>query len=110
MMSLVVSGLIGTTVFAIGTAAGLQFIGLGNLSEVNWFTILYWAQNTSSLETGAWWTFVPAGLAIAVFGMGCTFVNYGIDQISNPRLQQARKQLRRGPIAIRRPAAAEAQA
>lgn len=98
MMSLVVSGLIGTTVFAIGTAAGLQFIGLGNVSEVNWFTVLYWAQNTSSLETGAWWTFVPAGLAIAIFGMGCTFVNYGIDQISNPRLEQARKELRRSPL------------
>jgi peptide/nickel transport system permease protein len=97
MMSLVVSSLIGTTIFAIGTAAGLQFIGLGNVSEVNWFTVLYWAQNTSSLETGAWWTFVPAGLAIAVFGMGCTFVNYGIDQISNPRLESVRKQLRFGP-------------
>lgn len=97
MMSLVVSALIGTTVFAIGTAAGLQFIGLGNVSEVNWFTILYWAQNTSSLETGAWWTFLPAGLAIAVFGMGCTFINYGIDQISNPRLESVRKQLRFGP-------------
>jgi peptide/nickel transport system permease protein len=103
MISLVVSGLIGTTVFAIGTAAGLQFIGLGNLSEVNWFTILYWAKNTSSLETGAWWTFVPPGLAIALFGMGCTFVNYGIDQISNPRLQHARKQLRRGPLPLRSP-------
>lgn len=102
MMSLVVSALIGTTVFAIGTAAGLQFIGLGNVSEVNWFTILYWAQNTSSLQTGAWWTFVPAGLAIAIFGMGCTFVNYGIDQISNPRLEQARKQLRGGPPLMRR--------
>jgi peptide/nickel transport system permease protein len=111
MISLVVSGLIGTTVFAIGTAAGLQFIGLGNLSEVNWFTILYWAKNTSSLETGAWWTFVPPGLAIALFGMGCTFVNYGIDQISNPRLQHARKQLRRGPLRIRltRTAAGTAQ-
>jgi peptide/nickel transport system permease protein len=102
MMSLVVSALIGTTIFAIGTAAGLQFIGLGNVSEVNWFTVLYWAQNTSSLQTGAWWTFVPAGLAIAIFGMGCTFVNYGIDQISNPRLEQARKQLRGGPPLIRR--------
>ena len=101
MMSLVVSGLIGTTVFAVGTAAGLQFIGLGNVSEVNWFTILYWAQNTSSLQTGAWWTFVPAGLAIAVFGLGCTLVNYGIDQISNPRLEDARKQLRRRPPLVR---------
>lgn len=110
MISLVVSGLIGTTVFAIGTAAGLQFIGLGNLSEVNWFTILYWAKNTSSLETGAWWTFVPPGLAIALFGMGCTFVNYGIDQISNPRLQHARKQLRRGPLPLRSPRTAASTA
>jgi hypothetical protein len=44
---------------------------------------------------------VPAGLAIAIFGMGCTFVNYGIDQISNPRLESVRKQVRFGPPVAR---------
>src|SRR2546421_3518042 len=87
MTSLVVSGFIGTTVFAIAAAAGLYFLGFGNLAEVNWFTILDWAQNASALQTGAWWTFVPAGLCIALVGTALSLINYGIDEISNPRLR-----------------------
>jgi peptide/nickel transport system permease protein len=87
MTSLVVSGFIGTTVFAIGAAAGLYFLGFGNLSEVNWFTILYWAQNSSALQTGAWWTFVIPGGAVALVGTALSLINFGIDQISNPRLR-----------------------
>ena len=87
MTSLVVSGFIGTTVFAIGAAAGLYFLGFGNLSGVNWFTILYWAQNSSALQTGAWWTFVIPGGAVALVGTALSLINFGIDQISNPRLR-----------------------
>jgi len=87
MTSLVVSGLIGTTVYAIGAAAGLAFLGLGNISEVSWFTILYWAQNSGALESGAWWTFVIPGMAIALVGTALALINYGIDEISNPRLR-----------------------
>lgn len=90
MTSMIATGVLGTTVFAVATAAGLQFLGLGDLGGVDWFSLLYWAQNTSSLQTGAWWTFVPPGVAIAVFGLACTLVNYGIDEISNPRLADER--------------------
>src|SRR5205085_4567092 len=87
MTSLVVSNFIGTTVFAIGSAAGLVFLGLGNIAEVSWFSILYQAQNASALQDGAWWSFVPPGLAIALVGTALALVNYGIDEISNPRLR-----------------------
>jgi peptide/nickel transport system permease protein len=87
MTSLVVSGCIGTAVFALGAAAGLYFLGFGNLAEVNWFTILYWAQNASALQTGAWWTFVFPGVAIALVGTALSLINFGIDEISNPRLR-----------------------
>ncbi len=87
MISLVVSNFIGATIFGIGVSAGLQFLGLGNLSEVSWFSILYWAQNNSALETGAWWTFIPPGLAIALLVTGLALINFGIDAISNPRLR-----------------------
>ena len=87
MISLIASSLIGTIVFGIMAAAGLQFLGFGNINEVNWFTVLYWAQNASALQTGAWWTFVPAGLAIALVGTALSLINYGIDEISNPRLR-----------------------
>jgi peptide/nickel transport system permease protein len=87
MTSLVVSGWIGAVIYAVLTEAGLEFIGLGNPNLITWGTILYWAQNNAALLTKAWWTFVPPGLCIALLGFGFTMINFGIDEITNPRLQ-----------------------
>lgn len=87
MVSLVVSGWIGAVLYAILAEAGLEFIGLGDPNAITWGTTLYWAQNNQALLTGAWWTFVPPGLCIALVGLSLTMLNYGIDEITNPRLQ-----------------------
>jgi peptide/nickel transport system permease protein len=87
MTSLVVSGWIGAVIYAVLTEASLEFIGLGNPNLTTWGTILYWAQNNAALLTKAWWTFVPPGLCIALLGFGFTMINFGIDEITNPRLQ-----------------------
>ncbi len=102
MTSLVVSGFIGLVITAMGSAAGLFFLGLGNISgEANWFTILYWAQNASALQQGAWWDFVIPGLAIALVAVACALINYGIDEVSNPRLGAGRiKVARRATAAL----------
>ena len=89
MTSLVVSAWIGAVLYAILAQAGLEFIGLGDPNSVTWGTILYWAQNNQALLTGAWWTFVPPGLAIAAVGLSLTLINYGIDEITNPRLSSS---------------------
>ena len=86
MTSLVVSSWIGAVLYAILAEAGLEFIGLGDPNTVTWGTVIYWAQNNQALLTGAWWTFVPPGVAIALVGLSLTFINYGIDEITNPRL------------------------
>jgi len=90
MTSLLMSQVIGSTVYAIGAQVGLEFLGLGDVSAVTWGTILYWAQNDSALLTGAWWTFAPTGLAVAVVGFGLTMLNSGFDEVTNPRLQLER--------------------
>jgi peptide/nickel transport system permease protein len=90
MTSLLVAQVIGSTVYAIGAQVGLEFLGLGDVSTVTWGTNLYWAQNDSALLTGAWWTFVPTGLCVALVGFGLTMLNSGFDEITNPRLQLER--------------------
>jgi len=90
MSSLLVAQVIGSTVYAIGAQVGLEFLGLGDVSAVTWGTNLYWAQNDSALLTGAWWTFVPTGLCVALVGFGLTMLNSGFDEIANPRLRQER--------------------
>lgn len=86
MTSLVVSSWIGAVLYAILAEAGLEFIGLGDPNTVTWGTVIYWAQNNQALLTGAWWTFVPPGVAIAAVGLSLTLINYAIDEITNPRL------------------------
>jgi peptide/nickel transport system permease protein len=90
MTSLLVAQVIGSTVYAIGAQVGLEFLGLGDVSAFTWGTNLYWAQNDSALLTGAWWTFVPTGLCVALVGFGLTMLNSGFDEITNPRLQMER--------------------
>jgi peptide/nickel transport system permease protein len=86
MISLITSSFIGATIYAIGAQVGLEFLGLGDISKVSWGTNLYWASNDSALLLGSWWIFVPTGFCIALLGFGLTLINFGVDEIANPRL------------------------
>jgi peptide/nickel transport system permease protein len=91
MMSIVVAGFLGAVNYAIGAQAGLEFLGLGNPSNVSWGTNLYWAQNNGAILLGAWWTLVPSGLSIALVAFGFSMINYAIDEVTNPRLRSQRQ-------------------
>jgi peptide/nickel transport system permease protein len=90
LTSLLVSQLIGSTVYAIGAQVGLEFLGLGDVSRVSWGTNMYWASNDSALLTGAWWTFVPTGLSIALVAFALAMLSAGFDEVTNPRLSVER--------------------
>ena len=49
-------------------------------------TNLFRAQNGGAMMIGAWWAFVPSGLALALVAFGLALINYGMDEITNPRL------------------------
>ncbi len=87
MTSLVVASFLGLAVYIVGFAASLQFLGLGNSSELMWGTMLYNAQQAAALESGnPWWALAP-GLAVALLGAGFALVNYAFDEIGNPALR-----------------------
>ena len=86
-IGVVVAQLLGTIIYVILAEAGLEYLGLGDLNSVSWGTMLYWAGNSDALLLGTWWWFVPPGLCIALLGAGLAFVNFGIDEIANPRLR-----------------------
>lgn len=90
MTSLLMSGFISATVYAIGAQVGLEFLGIGDVSVVTWGTNLYWATNNAALLTGAWWTVVPTGVCVALVGFALVLVNFAIDEITNPRLRAER--------------------
>lgn len=93
MMSIVMANLFGAISYAIGAQAGLEFLGLGNPSNVSWGTNLYWGQNDQALLTGVWWTIVPSGICIALVAFSLTLINYAIDEVTNPRLRSQRQRI-----------------
>jgi peptide/nickel transport system permease protein len=95
MWSIVVASFMGSTVYAIAAEASLEFIGLGDVHQVTWGTMLYWAVNHADLEQGAWWTFVPPGLAIALIAFSLTMINFAMDEITNPRLRAIKQPMTR---------------
>jgi peptide/nickel transport system permease protein len=94
MISLLAASFLALAVYVVGFAASLQFLGLGNSSELMWGTMLYNAQQSAALEAGnAWWALGP-GAAVALLGAGFALVNYAFDEIGNPALRPVRR--RRG--------------
>jgi peptide/nickel transport system permease protein len=91
LTAVIASGLIGTIIFAVLSEITLAFIGISSTSGWNWGTILFWAQIQQALGQGAWWWFVPAGLAIAILGTALSLINFGIDEFVSPRLRSAGK-------------------
>jgi peptide/nickel transport system permease protein len=89
LTAIIASNFIGTVIFAVLSEITLAFIGVSNTATWSWGTILFWAQSQQALAQGAWWWFVPAGLAIAVLGTALSLVNFGIDEFVNPRLRTA---------------------
>lgn len=90
MTSRIVAGFLGAFVGAIFYEASLEFLGFGGSDGVSWGTILFWAQNNATLETGEWWHFLFPGMALAITATALIFINYGVDQVSNPRLQSVK--------------------
>ncbi|MGZ3663421.1 MAG: ABC transporter permease, partial [Ktedonobacterales bacterium] len=87
MGAIIATNFIFATISAILTEATLEFLGLSDLSQVSWGTMLYWAQNNDALLGGQWSWYMPPGLCIALLCASLTLINYGIDSIVNPRLR-----------------------
>jgi peptide/nickel transport system permease protein len=77
---------------SILTAAGLEFLGLGDLSSQSWGVTLYWAQVNSTVLQGEWWPFLFPGLFLALTVVALVLILAGLDEVSNPRLRRTRRQ------------------
>lgn len=97
-VSLIAANFVGTFLYAILTSVALAFIGVANFSTWNLGTILFWAQNGDAFNIGAWWWYVPPGVAAALLGMSLVLLNFGLDELGNPRLRDSspRRGARRG--------------
>jgi peptide/nickel transport system permease protein len=90
MLSRIAAGFLLAFYLSIIFAAGLEFLGFGDVNKTTWGTTLYWAQNNSTVLQGAWWHFVFPGVALALAVAALVFINYGVDELANPRLRRRR--------------------
>jgi peptide/nickel transport system permease protein len=91
MTSLIVANFLGAALYAVLTAAGLQFLGLGDPTSLSWGTMLYWSQNDGALQSGfPVWAIAP-GICVALLGASFALLNYAFDEISNPALRPVRR-------------------
>src|SRR5947209_223343 len=87
MTSLIVASFLGAALYAVLTAAGLQFIGLGDPGSQSWGTMLYWAENNEALGAGMpLWAIAP-GVCVALLGAAFALLNYAFDEVSSPALR-----------------------
>jgi peptide/nickel transport system permease protein len=93
-VSLIAANFVNTVLYAIGASVALAFVGLADLNSWSLGTMLYWAESQQALQLGAWWWFLPPGLAVALIGTALVLLNSGIDELGNPRLRDARNATR----------------
>jgi peptide/nickel transport system permease protein len=96
MLSRIAAGFAFVFVQAVFYEAALEFLGFGDANKVSWGTTLFWAQNNSTLAQGEWWHFVFPGLAISLTILAIVFINYGVDELANPRLRGKRHRVSAG--------------
>jgi peptide/nickel transport system permease protein len=89
-VSLIAASFVNTVLYAIATSVALAFIGLADLNSWSLGTILYWAQSQQALQLGAWWWFLPPGIAVALIGTALVLLNTGFDELGSPRLRASR--------------------
>ena len=97
MISRIAAAFVLVFYISILTAAGLEFLGLGDMSSQSWGVTLYWAQVNSAVLQGEWWPFVFPGLALALtVARARASSSRASTRSSNPRLRKPRTAAARG--------------
>ena len=91
MISRIAAAFVLVFYIALLVDAGLEFLGLGDVSKTSWGATLYWAQTNSTVLQGEWWPFFFPGAALAFTVLGLVLLLAGIDEFTNPRLRSEKK-------------------
>ncbi|MDV3244151.1 MAG: ABC transporter permease [Nitrososphaerales archaeon] len=70
---------------AILITAGLDFIGVGDLTKPDWGVDLYYGR--TAVLSGAWWAIAFSGLMILLTALGFSLISEGYAERTNPKLR-----------------------
>ena len=90
LLPIVASSFIFTVIYGLGIYVVLSILGLVNPADASWGTMIQTAEQGSAMISGYWWWYAPPALCIAAVGIGLALLNFGIDEIVNPRARASR--------------------
>ena len=98
--------IVANTVLILSTAilieSGLAFLGLGDPSKPSWGTMLNFAFDRNAVTNGAWWFYLPPGIAIVWVTLGCVLLGNVLEELLNPRLSSHHLEGDKNMIAIQK--------
>ncbi|PYB68347.1 ABC transporter permease [Thermoplasma sp. Kam2015] len=87
IMPVVVSNFFFTSMYGAMGLTFVEYLGVGNVEQVNWGTMLYWAINNEAYLTGQWWWILPPSIMISMLMFSFILLNFGLDEMANPSLR-----------------------
>jgi peptide/nickel transport system permease protein len=98
--------IVANTVLILSTAilieSGLAFLGLGDPTKPSWGTMLNFAFDRNAVTNGAWWFYLPPGMAIVWVTLGCVLLGNVLEELLNPRLSSHHLEGEKNMIAIQK--------
>ncbi|WP_156222656.1 ABC transporter permease [Pseudactinotalea suaedae] len=102
----IASMFLGALIGGILAEAGLAFLGISDSGAISWGSMIQAAQSQSAVLRGLWWWFVPPGLCIALIGTAAAMINFGVDELANPKLRAGTRRVVRRTRRVERAVAA----
>lgn len=91
MTSVIASNIMYACLGAILAESGLAYLGFEGMTSSSWGAMLYLSSQNGAMMQGTWWWFIPPGIGIALLGLSFALMNFGVDQVTNPRLRRSKK-------------------
>ena len=90
LLPILASSFIFTVIYGISIYIVLSILGIISPAQASWGTMIQNANGASAMISGDWWWYAPPALAVALLGIGLALLNFGIDEIVNPRTRTGR--------------------
>ena len=90
LLPILASSFIFTVIYGIGAYVALAYLGAVNPTGASWGTMIKDAQEQGAMISGYWWWYLPPALCVALVGIALALLNFGIDEIVNPRVRSSR--------------------
>lgn len=91
LMGIISAMFLRAVVAGIFAEAGLNFLGISTQGSISWGTMISNAQTQGAFSYGWWWWFLTPGVCIALVGTATAMINFGLDEVTNPRLRTANR-------------------